>query len=156
MSEQQFVDADNYSPASNEKVSFRSIIMRHLQRIIELGSKEMRGGFWETRPSPVSNIPLRTYVPDSRAAYINAIKNLSHMLFAHFDEQMAKDEREILESVAKKRKALNEAAEENKYKSEAKDAYYPKLVLEDYEKLYRSLCTFLKRKKYLELGQVED
>ena len=142
---QQFEDAENTSfNYMKDKISFRDIILQHLKKISQLSSVEFRGGYWETTPIILQGASTYTkkYVPDSREMYSNAVECFADMLCPYFDKEMKKAEEEAEEEL----KGLeNSSKEEHSHKKRKIN-----------KKLFRALCSFLFRKKYLELGSIED
>lgn len=157
-----FVDAESYVPAGFEGLTFKMIVMLHIQRISVLASKEMRGGYWEDKVVSVKggqgSMMTRVYIPDTRAVYDNAIKYLADVLCPHFDETMREEEEKILEEINKlfnQFKLEFDQANDHDVKTYLRDQYnYDRNT--KYRKLFRELCNFLYRIKYLELGVAEE
>ncbi|KKK85206.1 hypothetical protein LCGC14_2775650, partial [marine sediment metagenome] len=119
--EPRFVDAEQYQGQSHiENLSFKEILLRHLKRITELASKEMRGGFWETKSQILASSMVaenRYYVADTREEYSNAVDCLADLLLPYFDKKMVVEEKENdkkLESEYKKCFAADEEQETQK------------------------------------------
>lgn len=166
----QFEDAEQYNYSFDKnKITFKDIILMHLKKIGEYSSVEFRGGFWEeritqTNPSTI----IRIYIPDTREVYSNAVDYLADMLFPYFDDKMNQAEQqsmkeieqvwnnhtveekleteEMVEGQEKKRK-FNKTQDRISFRTERR-------IIN--RKLFRALCSFLFRKKYLELGSIED
>lgn len=149
-----FVDAEEYQGAG-EGLTFRMIVLNHLSRILVLSSKEMRGGFWETKPVVVGGgiVMTKKYIEDSREAYTSAVNSFYDILSSYFDDEMKKignelDEefKQLKEKYKIKINGDNKAANFENYKTE-------KLNIK--RRMFRALCNFLHRKKYLELAYYE-
>jgi len=123
----------------NSEMSFRGILLNHLNRITLISSKEFHGGFWEDRVSS-GGIVQKSYVPDTRKEYINSVNMLNDLLLPYFDDEM-------IEAEAKHNKAISLIPESEKLSINMRNAS---------RKLFRDLSLFMKRKNYLELGNMED
>ena len=171
--QRNFEDAENYSQNfGNESLSFREIILQHLKKISQFASVEFRGGYWEIKPdtSPSSNSEFKVYVPDTREVYSNSVECLADMLFPYFDETMIADEKRCKEEDKKaytdntiiKQLDKEEDSEEEiktqrrKFKDMKGRVSYRSLRVRIVRELFRDLCSFLHRKKYLEVGNMED
>ena len=170
----QFEDAESYggSGFDEKKLTFKDIVLLHVKKIGEYAAVEFRGGYWEERPIPIMNYngTIRTYIPDSREVYSNSIEYLHDILFPYFDEEMKKASKKADEEDKKAfedNTILKEADREDENPEQAKK-YERKFGNVDNRisyrgervkinrRLFRSLCSFLYRKKYLELGVIED
>jgi len=176
--ETNFEDAESYSYSFNkDKLTFKDIILQHLKKISQFASVEFRGGYWEIKEVPFSSgsgvvhsISNKVYVPDSREVYSNAVECLADMLYPYFDEEMKKAEQKCkkeLEEAYNSNTILvePERADEDeeqekayirKFKNQSDKLSYRSERVKINRKLFRALCSFLYRKKYLELGSIED
>ena len=160
--ETNFEDAEQSQFGNNDNLTFKDIVLQHLKKITIFASVEMRGGFWQEtpHPNPSTNAVLKVWTPDSREVYSNAVECLSDMLSPYFDEVMTKAEDKIIKEITKsyERNTINITG--SKTKSEFKklsDGVNFKIETSLYNKqLFRDLNKFLYRKKYLELGSVND
>ncbi len=155
-----FIDAEDYTAFGNKnEVSFRSIVLGHIQRIALLASKEWRGGYWQERTIVTSggfSSAEPIYVPDSREEYSNAVDYLADLLFPHFDSEVRDAETSLNEELEEVKEQLRKQV---KNTDDALERF--KEILHDEKvkikrKLFRHLCSFLYRRKYLELGVIED
>ncbi len=147
MSEEQFEDAESYSSNfMKDKVTFRDLILQHLKRISQLASVEFHGGYWNDKMVSVGggSTMVKIYVPDSREVYSNAVECFADMLFPYFDKEIIEQEEKCVTAI-----------EESKEKSKDRITL-SKAKRESNRILFRALCSFLFRKKYLELGSIED
>lgn len=155
MSNPKFQDAESYFDNFKEKLTFKDIVLQHLRKISDQASVEMRGGYWERKNKGV--VSEEIYVPDSREVYCNSISYLHDLLYAWFDKKMqeASDTFEIQTG-----KVSNEFHKESKEKDldtqKTLHQKYRNKKLRLYRLLFRDLCCFLYRKKYLQLGKIED
>ena len=167
----KFEDADSYSFGyDKDRLQFKDIILQHLKKISLLASVEFRGGFWQETPHPNPNMNgyIRTYIPDSRECYSNSVECFADMLFPYFDNEMKKVEEQCtkgLEEAHKKHTTLKEQdpyrddetkEEERRWKKDNSKVSYRSARIKICRSLFRGLCSFLFRKKYLEVGSIED
>ena len=147
MSEDGFIDGESSFGSSNsDSMSFKSILMRHLERITRLSSVEFKGGYSQKKTIPVAGTLMQqdTYIADTRECYINAVENLSDLLYPQFDKQMSDDEEKYIKEIELK---SEEIKNDDLFKNEKR-----KII----RKLFRSMSSFLFREKYLEIGSYED
>lgn len=171
MSDTQFEDAENYSMNfGKDKLQFKDIIFQHLHKISQFASVEFRGGYWEEKAVSVGGgqtITNRIYVPDTREVYSNAVECFADMLYPHFDKKMKEAEEKAQEDIDKAFKDNSVVVEETRtdetpeeakryFKDVQQRRSYRDMKLDINRKLFRELCCFLYRKKYLELGSIED
>lgn len=171
--ETQFEDAESYSlNYMKDKITFRDIILTHLRKISQFASVEFRGGYWEIKPDPKpnSNIDYKIYIPDTREVYSNAVECLADMLAPYFDKEMkqaeeiaikedkkAYEDNTIIKQSERNDRTPKEAREDDRsFKDIWKRVDYRTERAKINRKLFRALCKFLYRKKYLELGSIQD
>ena len=169
----QFQDVDSYAGGfDKDKITFKLIVLMHLKQIGHYASCEFRGGYWEEKPHPNihCNATIRTYVPDTREVYSNSVEYLADILYPYFDEEMSKAFKKAEEdtdkayndnTIVKQPDREDESEEETEeYERKFKDLNdrisYRSERVKINRKLFRALCCFLFRKKYLELGTIED
>lgn len=172
MQEEQYEDGESYSFSyAKDKLTFKDIILQHLKQIGKYASVEWHGGFWENKVKFFGNASVeeRYYVPDSREVYSNAVHYLGDTLYPHFDPEMKKafDEAEekIKKSFMVNTKPINDEKTEEEVEGSERIRKFPRAIdrqnyraekREICRKLFRDLCCFLYRKKYLEIGSIED
>lgn len=155
----QFQDARGGYTYNQEGITFKQIVLHHLRNISTFASVEFRGGFWQTKETPMGGaiVTSKIYVPDSREVYSNAVECLADMLFPYFDKQMLESE---TNAKAKLKTVLKELATEKEgrlvFANESDKTAYRNERAKICRGLFRALCSFLYRKKYLDLGVVVD
>jgi len=152
----RYEDGENYQFGYDKELTFRGIILEHMKRISQFASVEWRGGHYEEKilNSGGSISSIRIYIPDSREVYINAVKCLADMLAPYFDDEMKQAEENVIKDFKEYKKNVK-----LKLSSNNKDDIirkYTNYKIEVYQKLFRSLCCFLYRKKYLDIGSLGD
>jgi hypothetical protein len=139
---------------------FKDIVLQHLKKIGTLASVELRGGYWEEKPvvSGGGIITTKTYVPDSREIYSNAVEYFADILYPHFDKEMkeVEEEAEALIEESYKHNTTADSKGDRIFSSMDNKAIFRERRVLINRKLFRELCSFLYRRKYLELGTVED
>lgn len=170
--ETQFEDAEAFTYNFNkDKITFKDIILLHLKKIGEYASVEYRGGYWETKTKMSGGLSIeeRYYIPDTREVYSNSINYLADMLFPYFDAEMKKafdkadketeDAFRDTSVIVEPDKEDDNPKEEKEYRSfkdiESRTSFRS-IRVNINRKLFRALCCFLFRKKYLEVGSIED
>lgn len=172
-------DGDTFSLGSKEKITFRDIILKHLAEIAKHSFVEFRGGFWQHKRDRAGGMSL-TYVQDSGEAFSNAIDCMALMLYPHFDKPMTASYEELRLEVSKAIEAhtstvklgylgvaiekfyrSDQAPDEahyvgDKVKSQQIKIMFRSVKLALKKRLFRDLCSFLYRKKYLNLGALND
>ena len=142
-----FDEGERYSGGyQKDQLSFREIILQHLKRITEFSSVEFRGGYWEQKIVPMGNSGMtqKVYVPDTRDVYSNSVEVLGDLLFPHYDEEMKEHDKKIqgrIDDTPTKDKSLEEWS------------HFKRKIMRE---LFRQISCFLKRRRYLELGEVGD
>ena len=158
-----FLDAESQGPDyMKDKISFRDIVLQQVKRVTNVAAVEFHGGFYETKPHPNPNVNtvLKTYVADSREIFCNSVEILADLLFPYFDDDMKTDEEAAAkerDAAYKKRTVINKVGDgEYEYKYEDSKINWLVDRVEIDRLLFRALCAFLYRIKYLELGKAED
>ncbi|HUS50903.1 MAG TPA: hypothetical protein VMZ91_12115, partial [Candidatus Paceibacterota bacterium] len=74
------VNADNqYTVQEEEQFSHQVLVMSAMRKCLEAGSREMVEGYFNTRADRSGNI-IKTYVDDTRKAYIESVKSFRDIL----------------------------------------------------------------------------
>lgn len=157
--ESKFQDAEDYNFSFNkEQLTFRDIVLQHLKRISIFASVEMRGGYLIEKSKSFGGglLTEQIYIPDTREVYSNAVDYLADILAPYFDKVMKEEEHNNIEELEKSRKLYYEGEEYKDRDNDIKKQNYRLAKMEIKRKLFRALCCFLFRKKYLELGKIED
>lgn len=150
MEDTQFIDAENYHH-NQERITFRDIVLLHLKKISTYAGVEWCGGYWNERIKPVGNgvISEKYYVPDTREVYCNAVDYLADILYPHFDEKMTKAEEEL-------NKKLDKLYKDYSGEKSFDKQNYRQDKTKIKRKLFRELCSFLRRKTYFDSIAIEE
>jgi len=122
--------------------TFKDIILQHIKRILEISTKEFRGGY--NKEIVVDNKSVIEYVPDTRKQYIQSVQSLSDVLVPRFDEDMKKYSDNFEKCITK----LDEEMEKKKGKlidKEVRECVLKKLKLS--RELFREINYFLYREE---------
>lgn len=149
----KFQDAESYSGQSKD-ITFKQIVLQHLKEIGGYASKEMRGGYYEEQGSR-SGFIAHTYIPDTREVYSHAVKYLADILYPHFDKEMLEVDKKLNDEFRKEWDRIWDI-DSNKMSDDQKVQRARYYKLDNREKLFRCLCSFLHRIKYLDLGMMEE
>lgn len=84
-----FEPEDNFN-AGEHNFSHQSLVMIGLKRCMDLGSQELREGWWDEKLDKNGNV-TRKYNPDTRKAFIESVKSLKMVTEYDFDVE-AKDQ----------------------------------------------------------------
>jgi len=148
-----FIDAEEQTYDANSLMTFKQIILNHLNRIIIFGSKEMRGGYFDERINNQGMV-IRTYVEDTREVYCNSVTALADCLLAHFDKEMIKAEDDLTKEYSAEEKSLTKQNEKGDITDQEANDKVRNVYLINKRKLFRELNKFLKRKNYLDIGDL--
>lgn len=149
-----YEDAESFSYNSKDTLTFKMIILQHLKKISQLASVEFFGGYWKEIPTPNGIDDKHIYVPDTREPYSNAVECFADLLYPHFDQELKEKEDKIRQQIKQKYSQL--LGEELILVDTKIIRHFREFKLELNKELFRELCSFLYRKKYLELGSIED
>lgn len=156
---EQFEDAESYVGSfGKDKLSFKFIVLQHLQRIGQYASVEMHGGYFQERTKVIqgSAVTEQIYISDTREIYSHAVDYFADVLAPHFDKEMKKQEEENNKELDECSKKYFESEKNKTKEAEWKKQSYRGDKVEIKSKLFRALCCFLYRQKYLEMGKIED
>lgn len=146
-----FSNMDSWRGGSSGKfgLSFKQIVLMHINRCVQNGSVEWHGGYWnETGNNPV----IRTYVQNSRDVYSNSVRMLRACLLGYFDKQTKEADNKLQEEYAKNYKAYAEKEEKGK---DAKYEWYNYKV-EWHIQLFEQLIMLSKRLNFFEEETSEE
>jgi len=137
----------------NDKLEFRQIVLKHIQRILEISSNELRD---KTIVRNHENYSETIENEDTRQSYIQAIENLAYILMPYFDDEMLKVyekcERIINAFSYEVKRILKKTYERIKEETGEEDlgnAFAIKMKLKYAKKLFIALNKLLNRNDYL-------
>lgn len=112
MDEAQFQNMDTWKGGGSKfGLTFKQIILMHINRCVLNGSVEWHGGYYnEYGNNPV----VRTYVQNSRDVYCNSVKMLRACLLGYFDKKIIPVDKELQEEYTKKYEEYEKLADKSK------------------------------------------
>lgn len=145
-----FQNMDTWRGSSSGKfgLTFKQIIMIHINRCVTNGSVEWHGGYWQEKVH--GNQAEKYYVQNSREVFCNSIRILRALLLGYYDKRAEKADEEIqkeLESIEDKYR--------HKENKEKKAEYYEDKI-GWYIKLFEELVLLSKRLNFFEEEVTED
>lgn len=81
----EVVEPENYSGTKGESFSNGELVMMAFRKCIELGAKEMRDGYYNTKMDRAGNVNY-IYVPDTRKEFIESVETLLMIMEDDVDE----------------------------------------------------------------------
>lgn len=100
-----FIDSETYRGDGSSKfaLTFKQIVMMHINRCVTNGSVEYRGGFYENRigsQGQTGTQIVRTYVESKIDIFCNSIRILNTLLYKYFKKEDISTIDEIKEKVS--------------------------------------------------------
>lgn len=92
----EVIDVENYKTSKEQEFSHQQLVMSVLRKCIEAGCKEMKEGYWNEKVDKYGN-PTRSYVPDTRKEFIEAVKSAEMTMIPDYDEEIIRKIGEIKE-----------------------------------------------------------
>ena len=89
----EFIDPNDYQGGKEQGVSFNQIILQHIRRCVEAGSKPLTGSY--TKEVQTKNGLKEVFVDDQREVYINCIKSFYDLMIPYADKEFEKKEQEF-------------------------------------------------------------
>ena len=108
-----FSNMDSWKGGSSNKfgLTFKQIVLMHINRCVQNGSVEWHGGYWnETGNNPT----IRSYIHNSRDVYNNSIKMLRACLLGYYDKKIEAKDKELSEEYINKLKEYEEIEKKDK------------------------------------------
>lgn len=148
----QFSNMDSWRGSSSGKfgLTFKQIVLQHINRCVVNGSVEFRGGFQQSINR--GNYSDYVYVPDSRDVYNNSVKMLRALLLGYFDSKMKEADKKLKEEFDKSYKEFSE--QENKGKEVRREWYGFKV--DWHIQLFEQLIMLSKRLNFFEEESSEE
>lgn len=95
----EIIEPENYS-ASKAEFSNGELVMSAFRKCIDLGAKEMREGYYNTKMDKGGNLNY-IYVPDTRKEFIEAVETLMMIMADDVDTETEKKIKEVNDSLSK-------------------------------------------------------
>jgi len=124
---------------AKENKTFLDRILEHLERILEISTKEFVAGYWEKKIQ--GNYTEEVYHPDQRKCFIQSVESFADILSPFFDLDKTGEIEKDFEEIEKQKSKILEDFENKKLN---KDRYII-LKLRLIQKLFRRLNLFLRQ-----------
>lgn len=150
---------DYRSKGKSKKLSMKQIILQQIQKIMEFGSQEMRGGYEEENIIMIDGQPqiVKKYIDDGRQAFCNAVSLLDSAVTSYVVDDDNPKQSELL-------KDLNMVKEEQreKYKKYVQDLGIKNIDMQEvkfkyftekkkiFERMFKKLMTILRRSDFFD------
>lgn len=164
--EVKYIDAESYYASSDDKITFRTIVLEYLRKIGQLCTVEFRGGYYSIATFKEGG-EKEIYVPDTREILCNAIFFFHTLLYPHYKKDTIKVSDKFDSDYDKLRQEFMEKTDMDE-EVILGEAYYgnkeEKLQLEQYKqkkvvlflKLFRDINAFLKDNDYMASKSFEE
>jgi len=151
MEEIQFSNMDSWRGSSGKfGLTFKQIVLMHINKCVANGSVELRGGFWQSINRGAYSDSV--YVADTRDVYNNSIRMLRACLLGYFDEKMKKADKELQEEFEKEYKKYSSEETINKEKK----AEWYSFKTDWHIRLFENLILLSKRLNFFEEESSEE
>ena len=108
----QFSNMDSWRGSSGKfGLTFKQIVLMHINRCVQNGSVEFRGGY--NKPIQHSNFTSFEYVADTRDVYNNSVRLLRALLLGYYDSKMEKADKDLQKDFDESDKELQEQLKQN-------------------------------------------
>lgn len=107
----QFQNMDSWRGSSSGKfgLTFKQIVLMHINRCVQNGSVEWHGGYWnETGYNPIT----RTYVQNARDVYNNSVRMLRALLLGYYDDKIEKKDAELQDEYKREKEEYDKQTKE--------------------------------------------
>lgn len=89
---------EEYGSQQSEEFSHEVLVMRAMQKCLDAGIREMREGWYNEKADAYGNI-AKTYIDDTRKAFIEAVSTLKMIMISDFDEDAIKNFNKIIDDL---------------------------------------------------------
>lgn len=149
----EFQNTDFWRGSSSGKfgLSFKQIVLQHINRCVINSSVEWHGGYWQERNA--SNFTIeKVYTPNTREVFCNSIKILRALLFCYFDSKMETEDKKFKEDFNEKYKSYSNVEDKG---SKEKQEWYDYKV-DWHIRLFEQLIMLSKRLNFFEEESGEE
>ncbi|MAG26672.1 hypothetical protein CMI47_14115 [Candidatus Pacearchaeota archaeon] len=101
MEENKKDNNESYNNSSkDEQYSHQALIMFCMKQCAIAGKREMRAGYFNTRIDSSGNV-IKTYIEDTRKAFIESVKNVKMFMDCDFDDKARENIKKIKDNLYK-------------------------------------------------------
>ena len=145
----QFQSMDSWKGSGGGKfgLTFKQIILMHVNKCVSNGSIEFTGGYWRT----ISYNPIiKEYQPDALSVYCNSVKMLRAILLGYFDDKMIEEDKRLKEEFESSYEEFQKEKEEDDNKIDELRSRWREYKIEYYTELFEHLIMLSKRLNFFE------
>jgi len=104
------IDIIEETYTKQESTSIKQVVLRHVERIAQISSKELTPSYWQKKPVKIGDgvMVTETYHEDLREAYCNAVDCLLDFMFPDSDKKFTEYLKEYKKKEDKIYETLNE------------------------------------------------
>lgn len=84
--EGDIIEPENWRNPEDQQFNHSALVMSAMRKCLDLGSKELREGWWEEKVDKLGNVH-RTYHEDTRKAFIESVRCLMMIMSCDFDDE---------------------------------------------------------------------
>jgi len=143
----------SYYRGSKDSIEFRQIVLQHIQKILEISSRELRD---RSRIIQHERYAEGVEEEDTRYSYIQAIENFAYILLPYFDKEMKEIYKKCIKVISgfgfEVLEVLKEEFKEVELDGDTKkeDAFILEMRIRYSKDLFCNLNLLLKRQDYLQ------
>jgi len=99
------LDVEDYRTEDNV-FSHQALVMRSMNKCIELGSKELIEGFYDENQKNKKGISVVVYKEDTRRAFIEAVKTVDMIMVCDYDDEAEKNILKLIDNLTDTKEEL--------------------------------------------------
>lgn len=107
----EVIDVENYQDLSDKSFSHSALVMSCLRKCTDLGSREMREG-WFNEKIDKNGLIIKTRVDDTRKAFISSVKIAMAIMKPDMDDSAKENIKKIKEELKNEFKRLDDEEDE--------------------------------------------
>jgi len=101
--EGDIIEPEEYRNPEEQSFNHQSLVMTGMKKCLELGSKELREGWWDEKVDRQGNV-RRTWNCDTRKEFMEAVQSLLMIMTCDFDDEAKKNISELKEKIKERKK----------------------------------------------------
>lgn len=134
-------------------LTFKQIVLTHINRCVINGSVEWHGGYWQERTQ--QSWTERYYIQNSRDVYNNSVKMLRALLLAFFDKEMKQADKELSDEFDLKMKEYSDRKDNENDNEKVMSEWYS-FKVGWHIRLFEQLIMLSKRLNFFEEEVAEE
>lgn len=102
------IEPDEWRNPEEQAFNHQSLVMSAMKKCLELGSKELREGWWDEKLDKYGNV-IRAYHEDTRKSFIESVRSLMMVVNCDFDDVAKTNINNLIERIKERKEYwLNE------------------------------------------------